>query len=75
MVSLAVVCISLYVSDDRGYPYRVEAEVLNVVELRDDALPRSPAVLTVGDIAGRARAIGCGEAIGDQLESTLSTTK
>ncbi len=45
---------------------------MDVVELRDNALPRPATILPVAGVAGRARAIRCGKAVGDQLETMIS---
>lgn len=45
MVRLSAGCVSFDVGGDRGYPHRVKAHALNVVQLVRDTLPRATTVL------------------------------
>ena len=60
--------VSLEVLHNGRDPDGVEAHVLDVVELADDALPCTTAVDSVGRVARRAGAVGCSEPVGDKLE-------
>ena len=72
MVCLTVGRVPIYVSDNGGYPDRVKTKILDVVQLGGNALPRPATVPAIVGVAGRARVIGRGEAVSDQLETMFS---
>ena len=73
MECLSICRLALHILHYGRNPNRVEPHVLDVVELVDDALPRSAAVLAVTGVTGWAGTVGGCKTVCDKLVNGAST--